>query len=165
MIVDEDSFTARPAQAGHLTTKALEWVQPGNPWVNMDTGSSVQFYVAPEPLDLDKLDDPFFEPNLQATMLVTANRHTGYGSLHWNNYWHPINADPPTDPRVVLDPYVPNWVRPEHVLPLDLVKQGLREFVRTEGAQPSCIEWVRIGELSRVGLMPDEYRSVIPTAA
>ncbi|MBB5154197.1 Imm1 family immunity protein [Saccharopolyspora phatthalungensis] len=142
-------------------SRALNELAPGNPWVDMDCGEVASFHFAPHPITDDMFDEPPFDAGITATMMVMANRNTGYGALRWNHWNHLINPSLPADPRVVFDPYVPTWVRPEHVLTLDLVEQALREFIDNEGAQPTCVEWVRIDNPSHVGLMTDRYRALI----
>lgn len=164
LLVGDQCTSAPAADAERLVTAALTSVMPGNPWVNMATGSAAQFYAAPEPLDLDTMEDPFAELSITATMTLTANQDTGYGAVRWNTSHHLVNLRRPADPRVVFDPDVPSWYRPEHTLPLAHVERAAREFVTTGGAQPTCVEWMKIAELSRVCLMSDEYRTLMRPA-
>lgn len=144
-----------------LVNEVMTGPAPGNPWVNMDAGEEAEFCWAAERFTEDTFD--WFPDN---DLHVVVNRLTGFGAVRCNNEWLSYNAALPWDPQVTGDPCCPRWYQPRYVLPLEQVEQALREFCRTEGQRPTCIEWAEYdGDHDRLYLDAEEYRAMFRHAA
>ncbi|RCW39186.1 immunity protein Imm1 of predicted polymorphic toxin system [Halopolyspora algeriensis] len=160
---DGFEYAETPEQADALVRRVVSELRSGNPWVNMDAGDEVTFVLGDRKYtdeDLFGNWDPYGE------LQVTANTRTGFGAVRWNYRFMSCSAEPPWDPQVIGDPGFPRWYHPRYVIPLARVEESVREFSRTGGQRPGCIEWAEDGgDHDRLYLDAVQYRAMFRHAA
>lgn len=111
-------------------------------------------------------EDLFGNWDPHSELQVTANTRTGFGAMRWNYRFISYSADPPWDPQVIGDSGYPRWYHPRYAVPLTQVEWAVREFYRTEGQRPTCVEWAEDGgDHDRLYLDALQYRAMFRTAA
>lgn len=145
-------------QTDQLISEIMSTLDSGDPRKPVAGGETATLHFADHPLTAETFSEPPFTWTATHELIVSVNRATGFGTLRWDTEFVSDNPNPPTDPAVMGDPFVPYWYHPRYAIPLDQLEAAVREFCANEGSRPGSIGWSDDGARNdRLYLSTDQY--------
>lgn len=81
--------------------------------------------------------------SIDSYLVVAVNGRTGYGALVYDHELVTVAGSMVDDPQVPWDSHRGDFVHPRHVVSLDEVVAGVREFCGNHGELPSAVRWAK----------------------